>query len=332
MISKETYKLQFGLTIPQGWRSGDLPLEKENNPAKQYEFSKSIAITANNLGFDSLYAYDHFIPHYKDEVEKNIFECFTLLSAIAAITDKIKIGQIVACNSYRNPALLAKMLSTLDVISNGRAELGIGAGWHEEEYIQYGYNFPPPLTRIGQLDESISVIRSMWTQQRATFNGKHYSIRNVICNPKPVQKPHPVIMIGGEGERYLLKVVAKHADRYNHPCGSIQVLKRKISIIKDLCTSTGRNFKDIEFSLLAPCLVRETEEELKKVITFRKKKIHGIQQVQAAEYISLVGTPEHIRMVLNKYVDLGLTHFVLDLVGLDQSTIKLVDSKIIKKL
>jgi alkanesulfonate monooxygenase SsuD/methylene tetrahydromethanopterin reductase-like flavin-dependent oxidoreductase (luciferase family) len=95
------------------------------------------------------------------------------------------------------------MLSTLDVISNGRAELGIGAGWHEEEYIQYGYNFPPPLTRIEQLDESISVIRSMWTQQRATFIGKHYSVKNVICNPKPIQKPHPVIMIGGEGERYL---------------------------------------------------------------------------------------------------------------------------------
>ena len=139
-------------------------------------------------------------------------------------------------------------------------------------------------------------------------------------------------MIGAEGERYLLKVVAKHADRYNHPCGSIQVLKRKISIMKELCTSTGRNFKDTEFSLLASCLVKETEEELKKVITFRKKKIHGIQHVQAAESISLVGTPEHIRMVLNKYVDLGLTHFVLDLVGLDQSTIKLVDSKIIKKL
>ena len=93
--------MQFGLTIPQGWRGGDLPLEQENNPAKQYEFSKSIAIAADNLGFDSLYAYDHLIPHYKDEVERNIFECFTLLSAIAAITDKIKIGQIVACNSYR---------------------------------------------------------------------------------------------------------------------------------------------------------------------------------------------------------------------------------------
>ena len=137
--------MQFGLTIPQGWRGGDLPLEQENNPVKQYEFSKYIAIAADDLGFDSLYAYDHFIPHYKDDIEKNIFECFTLLSAIAAITDNIKIGQLVVCNSYRNPALLAKMLSTLDVISNGRAELGIGAGWFEHEYVAYGYDFPSNL-------------------------------------------------------------------------------------------------------------------------------------------------------------------------------------------
>ncbi|HZA61454.1 MAG TPA: LLM class flavin-dependent oxidoreductase, partial [Nitrososphaeraceae archaeon] len=207
MISKETYKLQFGLTIPQGWRSGDLPLEKENNPAKQYEFSKSIAITANNLGFDSLYAYDHFIPHYKDEVEKNIFECFTLLSAIAAITDKIKIGQIVACNSYRNPALLAKMLSTLDVISNGRAELGIGAGWYEQEYLAYGYDFPSNIIRIKQLDESLNIIKAMWTKKRSSFEGNYFKVKDVICNPKPIQNPYPTIMVGGEGEKYMLKVV-----------------------------------------------------------------------------------------------------------------------------
>lgn len=189
MTSKETCKLQFGLTIPQGWRGGDLPLEQENNPVKQYEFSKSIAIAADNLGFDSLYAYDHLIPHYKDEVERNIFECFTILSAIAAITDKIKIGQIVACNSYRNPALLAKMLSTLDVISNGRAELGIGAGWYEQEYIAYGYDFPSNVIRIKQLDESLNIIKAMWTKKRYSFEGNYFKVKDVICNPKPIQDP-----------------------------------------------------------------------------------------------------------------------------------------------
>ena len=224
------------------------------------------------------------------------------------------------------------MLSTLDVISNGRAELGIGAGWHKEEYIQYGYDFPPALTRIEQLDESISVIKSMWMQERANFSGRYYSVKDAICNPKPIQKPHPVIMIGGEGEKYLLKVVAKYADRYNHPCGSVQILKRKISIIKEHCISIGRNYKDIEISILASCIVRETEEELKEVIRLRKKQLHGIQQVKAAKSTSLVGIPEKVRAVMNEYIDLGLTHFVLDLIGLDEDTIKMVNSKIIKKL
>jgi alkanesulfonate monooxygenase SsuD/methylene tetrahydromethanopterin reductase-like flavin-dependent oxidoreductase (luciferase family) len=128
-------KVQFGLTIPQGWRGGDLPLQQENDPVKQYEFSKFISITADNIGFDSIYAYDHLIPYYKNDVNKNIFECLTLLSSLTAITKRIKIGQIVTCNSYRNPALLAKITSTLDVISHGRSELGIGAGWYGRDCI-----------------------------------------------------------------------------------------------------------------------------------------------------------------------------------------------------
>jgi alkanesulfonate monooxygenase SsuD/methylene tetrahydromethanopterin reductase-like flavin-dependent oxidoreductase (luciferase family) len=148
-------------------------------------------------------------------MNKNIFDCFTLLSAATAITKRIKIGQIVTCNSYRNPSLLAKTISTLDVISDGRIELGIGAGWYEQEYKAYGYYFPSYMTRIGQLDESLSIIKDMWGEEVASFEGKYYWIRDAICNPKPIQKPHPVIMVGGSGEKHLLKVVAKHADSYN---------------------------------------------------------------------------------------------------------------------
>ena len=200
-------KVQFGLTIPQGWRGGDLPLQQENDPVKQYEFSKSISVEADNIGFDSIYAYDHLIPYYKNDVNKNIFECLTLLSSLTAITKRIKIGQIVTCNSYRNPSLLAKITSTLDVISNGRSELGIGAGWYGREYEAYGYDFPPHDTRINQLDEAITIIKAMWSNERsASFEGKYYKLKDAICNPKPIQKPHPIIMIGGSGEKYLLKV------------------------------------------------------------------------------------------------------------------------------
>ena len=226
--------IKFGLAIPQGWRRGDLPSDQENNPVSQYEFSKSVATAADNLNFDSIYAYDHLVPHYKDDVEKNIFECFILLSSLAAITKKVKIGQIVVCNSCRNPALLAKMLSTLDIISNGRVELGIGAGWYEQEYLAYGYDFLSDRIRIAQLDESISIIKAMWREKYASFEGKYYKIKDAICNPKPIQKPHPLIMVGGSGEKYLLKLVAKHANRYNLFFGSPEEMKRKISILKNI--------------------------------------------------------------------------------------------------
>src|ERR687887_592986 len=195
------------------------------------------------LNFDSIYAYDHLIPHYKDDIEKNIFECFTLLSSLAVITKKVKIGQIVVCNSYRNPSLLAKMLSTLDIISSGRVELGIGAGWYEQEYVAYGYDFASNRTRIMQLDESLSILKAMWTEKYASFEGKYYKIKDAICNPKPIQKPHPLIMVGGSGEKYLLKVVARHADRYNLFFGSPDEIKRKISLLKEYCSSVGRNYE-----------------------------------------------------------------------------------------
>lgn len=332
-------KIQFGVVVPQGWSYDFPPLEKDRRERdefiaiKQYKYSKDIVEAIDKFSsIDSIYTYDHFLPYYAPKDETNFFDCFILLSAIAAITDRVKIGQVVTCSSYRNPALLAKMLSTLDIISKGRIELGIGAGWHKEEYRQYGYDFPSAPIRIEQLDESITIIKSMWTEGRATFRGKHYSINGAICNPKPIQKPHPVVMVGGEGERYLLKIAAKHADRYNHPCGTIKTLKRKMSILKEYCISIGRDHKDIEYSILATCLVRETEEELRDVIRRRKTQLHGIQQVRAAEYASLIGTPERIRTVITKYMDIGLTHFVLDLVGLDKDTIKIVDSKIINKL
>jgi F420-dependent oxidoreductase-like protein len=326
--------IKFGLAIPQGWRGGDLPLEEENNPIKQYEFSKSISTTADNSNFDSIYGYDHLIPHYKDDIEKNIFECFTLLSITAAITQRIKIGQVVLCNSYRNPSLLAKMLSTLDVISNGRVELGIGAGWFKEEYIAYGYDFASNLTRIKQLDESLKIIKAMWTEKQASFEGKYYTIKEAICNPKPIQKPHPLIMVGGSGEKYLLKVVAKHADRYNLFFGSSDEMKRKISILKEYCNSIGRDYKeDIQYSVVLPCIIRESQEEVNKVLIQHKRKDKSVEQyIQYLVNGIAIGTPEKILQGIRTYVDIGVKHFVLHFIGLNDAVLRLFDSKVIRRI
>ena len=334
-------EIRFGVVIPQGW-SFDFPraaetadLQKQiKNQGKnmQYEFSKNISkAVEHSSGFHSIYTYDHFLPYYAPNNRNELFECFTLLSSIATITNKAKLGQVVTCNSYRNPALLAKMLSTLDVISNGRIELGIGAGWHEEEYRQYGYDFPSTVVRIDQLDEAVSVIKAMWSKQKASFRGKYYTIKDAICNPKPLQKPHPTIMIGGSGEKYLLRVVAKHADRYNHPCGSVNLLKRKISKLKEHCARIGRNPKEIEYSILIACLIGE-DKVIKEMVYQRKKQVHGMQQVREEENASLVGSPENIISGLNRYINIGITHFIMDFVGLSENTIKLFDSRVIKKI
>jgi F420-dependent oxidoreductase-like protein len=327
-------ELQFGFAIPQGWRD-DLPSAVENNPAKQYEYSKNMVKTADKLKFNSIYAYDHFIPHYGYDIEKNFFECFALLSAVVAVTDNLKIGQIVTCNSYRNPALLAKMLSTLDVISNGRIELGIGAGWYEQEYKAYGYDYPSNASRIKQLDESLDIIKAMWTEKRATFSGKYYSIKNAVCNPKPMQKPHPIVMVGGSGEKYLLRVSAKHADRYNHYFGSPDEMKRKISILKEHCSIIGRDAKQIQYSIVLPCLIKETDEEIIEESKRRKKENKSVEQyIQslAGGVGQTVGTPEKIIEGLNKYVDIGVTHFILHFIGLDEKALQVFDSKVIQKL
>jgi len=333
LIKEKNNKIQFGLTIPQGWRGGDLPLEEENNPVKQFAFSKEIAITADNLGFDSIYAYDHLMPFYKGDTEKNIFECFTLLSATATITNKIRIGQIVTCNSYRNPALLAKMLSTLDVISNGRTELGIGAGWYEKEYSAYGYDFPSHVIRIRQLDESISIIKELWTRRSATFSSRYYVVKDAICNPKPIQKPHPIIMVGGSGERYLLKVVAKHADRYNNFFGSPKELKKKIAILKEHCNTLGRDYKQIQHSVVLPCIITESQEGLNEILARYKGNDKTIKEY--LDYLVggiTIGIPEKIIKALNEYIEIGVTHFIIHFIGLNNSVLKLFKSKVVNKI
>ena len=324
--------LQFGLSIPQGWREGDLPIEHENSPTQQFEFSKTITTLADTLSFDSVYTYDHLVPHYGDDIEKNIFECYTLITTAAAITKRIKIGQIVMCNSYRHPSLLAKMLSTLDIISNGRLELGIGAGWYNQEYAAYGYDFPSHLERIKQLDESLNIVKALWTETYADFQGQYYTIKNAICNPKPIQKPYPTIMIGGSGEKYLLKVVAKHADRYNLFFGSPKEMKRKISLLKEYRKSVNRtNKNDIQYSVVLPCIIRESAEEVKQILTKYKRKDKTVEQY--LEYLAngiTIGNPDEILKGIYEYVEVGVTHFVMHFIGLDEGSLRLFDSKIIR--
>jgi len=307
--------IQVGLTLPQGWLD-EFP---DNNAYDQFLFSKSVALKAEQLGYDAGYVYDHFIPYYGDKRTLPFFEAYTLLSAIAAITTKLRVGQVVTCNSYRSPSLLAKMSSTLDAISNGRLEFGIGAGWFEYEYNSYGYTFDSASARIEQLDESLTIIKKMWQKEKSSFKGKHYSIKNAICSPKPIQNPHPPIMVGGAGQK-LIAVAAKHATRYNHPFGTPEILQSKIEMLKIQCKKINRNFGDIENSVLLRVLVGKDNDDIKQIVTQLKKKNESILEfiMRSKDSIAL-GTPDEVIEYLGKYVNIGISYFIVNFIGLSNS-------------
>lgn len=307
--------VQVGLTLPQGWLD-EFP---NNKTHEQFLFSKNVALTAEKIGFDAGYVYDHFIPHPSDNRNQTFFEAYTLLSAIASVTSKLRIGQVVTCNSYRHPSLLAKMTSTLDAISNGRLEFGIGAGWFEYEYKSYGYKFDDPSARIEQLDESISIIKKMWQNKKSSFTGKHYSIKNAICNPKPIQRPIPPIMVGGAGKK-LLQVVARHASRYNHPFGSPTILKEKMILLEKNCKAIKRNFDEIENSVLLRVIVGKDKDQVKDIVSRLKKKNESIADfvIRSRDSIAL-GTPDEICDYLEQYTKIGINYFIVNFIGLDKS-------------
>ena len=316
-------KIKFGIVIPQGWRNDLIG----TSSVTQFRYSRNIAIEAEKYDFDSAYAYDHFIPHYRYPKTGNFFECFTLLSALSTELKRMKIGQIVTCNSYRNPALLAKMVATLDVITNGRAELGIGAGWFAEEYIAYGYQYSSDVIRITQLEESIRIIKKLWTQKITNFLGKHYSVKDAVSYPKPVQKPHPTVMIGGSGEKYLLKIAAKYADRYNLYFGTPEEMKRKISILNGY----NSHNRKIENSIVLPCLIVQEHEQLKKIMKKMAKQTMSVAEFKKSIAGGLtVGTIDDIMEGISQYVNIGVNHFIFHFLQIDSSVLKEF-SKVIKK-
>ena len=307
--------IQVGLTLPQGWLD-EFP---DNNSHNQFLFSKSVALKAEQLGYDAGYVYDHFIPYYGDKRTMPFFEAYTLLSAIASVTSKLRVGQVVTCNSYRSPALLAKMSTTLDAISNGRLEFGIGAGWFEYEYNSYGYRFDDASTRIEQLDESITIIKKMWQKEKSNFKGRHYFIKNAICSPKPMQKPYPPIMVGGAGQK-LISVVAKHATRYNHPFGTPEILQTKIETLQNSCKKIKRDFDEIENSVLLRVLVGKDNDDVKHIVDGLKKKNESITEFVTRSKDSIaLGTPDDVVEYLKKYVDIGIRYFIVNFIGLSNS-------------
>ena len=251
--------MQFGTFVPQGWRLDLVQVQGDHN---KYQAMKECALRAERSGYDSIWLYDHFHTVPDAELEA-CFEVWTATAALAEATSRVRLGQMCGCNIYRPPALLAKITANIDVISNGRLDVGLGAGWYEHETVAYGYPFEKPAVRIGQLDEAARILKGMWTQDHFQFAGQHYQIghgqvrnyrgknedlKGAINYPQPVQKPHPPLWIAGGGEQLTLRTVARYAD-YSNFMGSLEQVQHKNRVLDEHCHKIGRDPAEIKRSV-----------------------------------------------------------------------------------
>jgi F420-dependent oxidoreductase-like protein len=272
---------------------------------------------------------DHFhqIPSVGKK-EDPMLEGWTTISVLAGITSKIKLGTLVTGITYRHPSVLAKMGASLDVLSKGRLFMGVGAAWNQEESLAYGIPFFPNKERLLRLEEAIQIICKMWTEEpAATFNGKYYQINNAYCNPKPIQKPSPPIMVGGSGERQTLKIVAKYADACNL-FGSAETIKRKLSVLKEHCKSVGRDYDSILKTKLGLIVVDNDNER-------EEKRVQQISKIMPKEQVGeflMYGTPEEVLKQIGLLEEVGIQYLIVDLEPYRElEALEILGNSIIKK-
>jgi F420-dependent oxidoreductase-like protein len=264
---------------------------------------------AEALGYDTAWTYDHFVAVMMDPFDPCL-EAWSCLAALAVQTRRIRIGALVTGNTYRHPAVLAKIATTVDVISNGRLEFGIGAGWYEPEHTMFGLPFGSVRSRCERLDQALTAIRALWRERQASFTGSHYQLSAAIAEPKPVQSPHPPITIAGAGEKRLLPIVARHADTWSS-FGSPEVFRRKIDVLRGYCDSERRDCDAIEKQVLVPAAITDDLSTVAPLI--QGYALYQQISEEEAQRWMLLGSAADVRRQIDAFVAAGVTHFVLTL-------------------
>ncbi len=288
------------MTLHFGWRTPDFPVD--GSPTQAFIDQHYAVLNEIQGRFDSVWVADHFQPWMGSmDQSTDTFECLTTLIYLCAKYTPLKFGTIVMSQSYRPPALLAKMVANLQVLSGGRFILGLGAGWKEDEYRAYGYDFPSAAVRIQQLEEAVQIIRGMWNQPRTTFQGKYYHVTDAICQPKP--DPVPPIMIGGSGRKLTLRVVAKYADWWNGVGMSPAQYQDALAALAGHCQAIGRDPASIVKTLSIDCVSVAPTHEL------------ALQAAKSSRFYNeesgIIGTPDEVSSKLDEYAQLGVEHFIL---------------------
>lgn len=291
-------EIHFGFILPAD------QLDKSRRKTYVDDLNRALNLVTGH--FDSAWIIDHL--QFGDT---DLLESFTTLSYMAALHPQLKFGHTVVCQSFRNPALLAKMGATLQFLSGGRYLLGIGAGWHEEEYKAYGYPFPSDGTRVAQLEETLQILRAMWTQTPASFHGKHYQIHEAYCEPKP--DPVPPILVGAFGPK-MLRLTARYADEWNVSSTGVRAYQRLRDEFEKACHAEGRNPAEIRRSWAGGCVCAPTHAEVERLAGSRD------YDNDPDGDCDLVGTPRQLIEQMQAFINLGVTAFLVDCGGFPNLT------------
>ena len=285
--------MKIGAMVPQGWRM-DL---HDIKPEQQWDTIIEASARIEKLNYASVWVYDHFhtVP---SPTQDPTFECWSLMAALSQVTENVRIGQMCTCNSYRNPAYLTKVASTIDSMSGGRLEFAIGAGWYDQEYKAYGYDYPSAGVRLKMLEEALEIYIAMTTQDKASFEGDYYKIKDAINQPKPLQKPYPPLWVCGGGEKVTLKLLAKYGD-YGNWDVDVEGFVHKSKILKTHCEEQNRNYSDIKKTLHTNVIIGNNEKDLDAKIN----KIVDVTGIPKEMYIDrpLVGVKEKVFDTIDEF-------------------------------
>ena len=294
--------MKIGVFVPQGWRM-DLNSIKL---ADQWNTILEAASNIENLGYESIWVYDHFHTVPKPTQDPT-YECWTLMSALSQTTSKVRLGQMCTCNSYRNPAYLTKVASNIDVMSNGRLEYAIGAGWYDHEYRAYGYEYPSAGIRLKMLEESLIIYKKMTTEETPSFNGEFYQIDGAINQPKPIQKPYPPLWVCGGGEKVTLKLLAKYGD-YGNWDVDVDGFIQKSNILQNHCENVGRDFNEIGKTLHTNVLIADNQNDLDRKV----EKLSTYTNIPKDYYYErpLIGTKDKVFETIDQYKQAGCIYLI----------------------
>lgn len=327
--------MRFGLFIPQGWRFDLVGID----PAQHWDVMSSLAGHADaGDSFESIWVYDHFhtTPWPSEEATH---EAWTLMAAFAATTSRVRLGQMCTCLGYRNPAYLAKVAATVDVVSGGRTEMGIGAGWYEHEFRAYGYGFPTAGERLAALREGVEIMRQAWTTGTATLDGAHHRVDGAIVRPLPLQDGGIPLWIAGGGERKTLRIAAEYA-AYTNFDGSPEGFAHKSEVLRGHCADVGRDFAEITRSANYNVIIGETEADVRDQLARVAGRYAGVPTERAERELAglrggpLVGTPEQIVETLTGLRALGMEYAITYFpdAAYDRSSIELFEAAVIPRL